>query len=81
MCWGFTYGKKASRTVKLNTNFNSMSDQTHGKNVSIVHNCKVRGKRNKKKMVASKIYKKDSYTVRLGKYTVCAHDMAKQNNF
>ena len=61
------YGKKASRTVKLNTNFNSMSDQTHGKNVSIVHNCKVRGKRNKKKMVASKIYKKDSYTVRLGK--------------
>ena len=29
------YGKKASRTVKLNTNFNSMSDQTNGKNVSI----------------------------------------------
>ena len=35
------YGKKASRTVKLNTNFNSTSDQTHGKNVSIVRNCKV----------------------------------------
>ena len=29
------YGKKASRTVKLNTNFNSMSDQTHGKNIDL----------------------------------------------
>ena len=61
------YGKKTSRTVKLNTNFNSMSDQTHDKNVSIVHNCKVPDLKETKKMVATKIYKKDSYTVRLGK--------------
>ena len=61
------YGKKASRTVKLNTNFNSMSDQTRGKNVPIVHNCKVRDLKETKKMVATKIYKRDSYSVRLGK--------------
>ena len=72
MCWGFTYGKKTSRTVKLNTNFNSMSDQTHGKNVSIVHNCKVRDLKETKKMVASKIYMKDPY-LRLGsKLIQCA---------
>ena len=60
MCWGFTYGKKASRTVKLNTNFNSMSDQTHGKNVSILHNCKVRDLKETKWWQAKSI-KKDSY--------------------
>ena len=72
MCWGFTYGKKTSRTVKLNTNFNSMSDQTHGKKVSIVHNCKVRDLKETKKMAASKIYMKDPY-LRLGsKLIECA---------
>ena len=72
MCWGFTYGKKTSRTVKLNTNFNSMSDQTHGKNLSILHNCKVRDLKETKKMVASKIYMKDPY-LRLGsKLIQCA---------
>ena len=49
------YGKKASRTVKLETNFNSISDQTHGKNEPIVHEQSARYKRNKKKMVGSKI--------------------------
>ena len=43
------YGKKASRTVKLNTNFISMFHQTHGKNVSILHNCKVRDLKETKK--------------------------------
>ena len=47
------YGKKASRTVKLNTNFNSMSDQTRGKNVPIVHNCKVRDLKETKKIPSS----------------------------
>ena len=72
ICWGFTYEKKASQTVKLNTNFNSMSDQTHGKNLSILHNCKVRDLKETKKMVASKIYMKDPY-LRLGsKLIQCA---------
>ena len=72
ICWGFKYGKKTSRTVKLNTNFNSTSDQTHGKNLSILHNCKVRDLKETKKMVASKIYMKDPY-LRLGsKLIQCA---------
>ena len=53
------YGKKASRTVKRNTNFNSMSDQANGKNVSILHNCKVRDlKETKKKWWQAKSIRK-----------------------
>ena len=47
--------------MKLKTNFNSISDQTHGKNEPIVHEQSAGYKRNKKKMVGSKIYENDSY--------------------
>ena len=46
--------------MKLKTNFNSISDQTHGKNEPIVHEQSAGYKRNKK-MVGSKIYENDSY--------------------
>ena len=47
--------------MKLKTNFNSISDQTHGKNEPIVHGKSAGYKRNKKKMVGNRIYENDSY--------------------
>ena len=44
--------------MKLKTNLNSISDQTHGKNESIVHE---KSAGYKKKMVGNKIYENDSY--------------------
>ena len=49
VCAGVSHNeRKRAEQLKLETNFNSISDQTHGKNEPIVHEQSARYKRNKK---------------------------------